>query len=250
MRKFFSLILLLFLLVRCSTTVDYSKMSAQEYLNYAIGLYKSGDYQEAINEFQSIILQYPGNKITDDAQYYLGMSYFKNGQYLLAAYQFSKLIKDFSGSTYVPDAQFQLAESYYKLSPPYQLDQTYTRKAIEEFQAFIDFFPTNPKVKIASSRIEELHNKLAQKEYMAAIIYEKMEFYRAAIIYFGNVIKKFHDTKYAPMALYHKIKLLILEDEKQEAIRQAKIFLQNYPQAPNYADVKKLIKKLEKKTNG
>ncbi len=250
MKKYLALIILTFLAIQCSTTVDTSKMSADEYLNYAMSLYKDGDYQQAINEFQSIILQYPGNKITDDAQYYLGMAYFKNGQYLLAAYQFSKLIKDFSGSKFVPDAQFQLAESYYKLSPPYQLDQTYTKKAIEEFQAFIDFFPTNPKVKVASSRITELHNKLALKEYMAAIIYERMEYYRAAIIYFGNVIKKFHDTKYAALAMYHKIKLLVLEDEKDEALRQAEMFLHNYPQDPNVVNVKKIKEQLEKNANG
>ncbi len=250
MKKVLLLLTIGLLLASCSTTVDTSKMSADEYLNYAMSLYKQGDYQQAINEFQSIILQYPGNKITDDAQYYLGMSYFKSGQYLLAAYQFSKLIKDFSGSNFVPDAQFQLAESYYKLSPPYQLDQTYTKKAIEEFQAFIDFFPTNPKVKKASARITELHNKLALKEYMAAIIYEKMEYYRAAIIYFSNVIKKFHDTKYAELSLYHKIKLLVLEDENTEALHSAETYLRNYPQSTNAKAVKQIKEELEKKTNG
>ncbi len=246
MKHTFLFLLLGVLIYGCATTVDTTVMTADQHFKYAKSLYDDEDYQEAINEFQAILLQFPGNQITDDAQYYLGMSYFKSKQYLLGAYQFSKLIKDIPASPYVPKAQFMLAESYFKLSPPYQLDQTYTKKAIEEFQAFIDFFPTNPKVKIASAKIKELNNKLAEKEYEAAVIYEKMEYYNAAIKYYENVIEKFHDTKYAPLAMYKRIKLLALRKRNAEALQQASEFLARYPDNPRAGEIKKLENRLNK----
>ncbi len=230
----------------CATTVDTTVMTAEEHFKYAKSLYDDESYEKAINEFQAILLQFPGNQITDDAEYYLGMSYYKNGQYLLAAYQFSKLIKDIQASPYVPKAQFMLAQSYYKLSPPYQLDQTYTKKAIEEFQAFIDFFPTNAKVKEAAKKIKELNEKLARKEYEAAVIYTKMEYYNAAIKYYENVIEKYHDTKYAPLAMFGKIKVLLIKKRNDEALVQAKEFLAKYPNDPNAKEVKKIELSLSK----
>ena len=238
--------MLVALVYGCATTVDTTTMNAEEHFKYAKSLYDDEDYLKAINEFQAILLQFPGNQITDDAEFYLGMSYFKNGQYLLGAYQFSKLIKDIPSSPYVPKAQFMLAESYYKLSPPYPLDQTYTKKAIEEFQAFIDFFPNNPKVKEAAEKIKELNDKLAHKEYEAAVIYEKMEYYNAAIKYYQNVIEKYHDTKYARMAMYRRIKLLVLKKRNSEAIQQAQEFIAKYPDDAHIKEIKELEAKLSK----
>ncbi len=240
MKKLLSLALLLFIAVGCASSVDTTNMTADEHLNYAMSLYNEEDYLKAINEFQAMLLQFPGSQVTDDAQFYLGMSYYKSGQYLLGAYEFSKLIKDIPASELVPEAQFMLAESYYQLSPPYQLDQAYTKKAIEEFQAFIDFFPTNKKVEEAEKKIAELNEKLAEKEYMNAYIYEKMEYYRAAVKYYDNVLAKFHDTKFAPMAMYRKINVLLQMEKKQEALKTAEQFLSRYPQNPNAKEIQKL----------
>lgn len=239
MRKIFVLILLAFF-AACSGSKDTTTMTPEEHFNYAMELYNDEDYEQAISEFQTILLQYTGSPITDDAQYYLGMTYFKRGQYLLAAFEFSKLIRDIPTSSFVADAQFMLAESYYQLSPPYPLDQAYTKKAIEEFQAFIDVFPTNPKSEEAANKINELNNKLAEKLYYSAIIYEKMEYYSAAINYFGKVVEIYHDTKFGPLALYKKIQLEVLKNRKTDILRDCSDFLSRYSTHEYAVEVKKI----------
>jgi outer membrane protein assembly factor BamD len=173
---FLGLFFLIFWLWGCGSSIDTTDMSSEERLQYAISLYTDEDYLEAQKEFEAILLQYPGSNIADDAQYYLAMTRFQRGEYILAAYEFSKLIKNMPASEFVPQAQFNLAESYYQLSPNFNLDQKYTRKAIEEFQAFIDFFPLNEKVAEAERKINELNDKLAHKDYSIAVIYEKMDY--------------------------------------------------------------------------
>lgn len=228
----------------CASSVNTSNLTPEEYLNYAIGLYNDEDYLECIKEFQSILLQFPGNAISDDAQYYLALSHFGKEEYILAAYEFSRLIKDMPASDYVPKAQYMLSESYFQLSPRYQLDQKYTRKAIEEFQAFIDFFPTDPRVPEAESKIAELNNKLAEKEFNNAVIYEKLGYNNAAIYYYNTIMETYHDSKFCPQAMYSKIKLLLQKNDKVKAGKDIATFLQKYPTDSNAEDVKKLQESL------
>ena len=225
------LVLLLFFW-SCSGSVDTTQMTPEEHFEYAMSLFNDEDYEDALKEFQAILLQFPGSSVNDDAQYYLGFTYFKREQYLLAAYEFSKLIRNIPASPFVADAQYGLAESYYQLSPPYQLDQSYTKKAIEEFQAFLDFFPSNSRAEEAEQKINELNMKLAEKEYNSAYIYEKMEYYSAAIDYYTYVYETYHDTKYAPLALYNKINLLIDKGRTEEALNNISTFLERYPDHP------------------
>lgn len=238
--KYFVFVIMIFTMWNCSSGTNTSLLPADEHLAYAMELYNEGDHLTAIDEFQAIMLQYPGKEVADDAEYYLGMSYFQRGEYILAAYEFSKLIQNIPASEFVPDAQYQLAESYYKLSPAYQLDQKYTSKAIEEFQAFIDFFPTNARVEEAEKKINELNNKLAEKAFKSAEIYEKMAYYSAALEYYDIVVDNYHDTPYAPRALYNKIKVQLDRDENENALESINAFLEKYPQNQFAEDLQKL----------
>ncbi|OGU82075.1 MAG: outer membrane protein assembly factor BamD, partial [Ignavibacteria bacterium RBG_16_35_7] len=180
-----------------------------------------------------------------NAQYYLAMSRFKRGELILAAFEFSKLIKNMPVSEFVPQAQFMLAESYYELSPNYTLDQKYTKKAIEEYQAFLDFFPANTNVAEAEKKIRELNDKLALKEYNNALIYEKLEYYTAATRYYDSVVEVYHDTQYAPMALYNKISLLRSREKTRDALDEISKFLQRYPNDQRAKEMESLKTSLE-----
>jgi outer membrane protein assembly factor BamD len=241
-----SVLLILFIVViaGCSGSEDTTQLSPEEHYNYAFELFTDEDYQDAVKEFQSILLQYPGSAVNDDAQYYLGFTYFKRGEFLLAAYEFSKLIRDIPASTFVPDAQYMLAESYYKLSPNFQLDQSYSKKAIQEFQAFLDFFPANPRVEEAENKIQELNEKLARKEFNSAQIYERMDYTKAAIKYYDDVAETYHDTHFASEALYRKINLLVSKGRFSEALDDINFYLLKHPNAPEYNEVLTLKEEL------
>jgi outer membrane protein assembly factor BamD len=250
MKKTIYFLIIIFTGWGCSGSIDTTNLSPEDHYKYAFELFTDEDYQESLKEFQSILIQYPGSAINDDAQYYLGFTYFKRGEYLLSAYEFSKLIRDIPASTFVPDAQYMLAESYYQLSPNFQLDQSYSKKAIQEFQAFLDFFPANPRVEEAEAKIQEMNYKLARKEYNNALIYERMQFSIAAINYYQSVTETYHDTEFAPMALYRKIKLLISKDRITEAKKDIGTYLSKYPNTPEIDELKQLREEYSKNING
>jgi len=250
MKKVLFSLLILLSLWSCSSTVDTTSLTAEEHLQYAQQLLTEGDYEMAVKEYQSILLQYMGNPVNDDAQYFLGITYFKREQYLLAAYEFSKLIRDIPSSEFVQDAQFMLADSYYQQSPNFQLEQSYTKKAVDEFQAFIEFFPTHPKVAEAEKKMHELNNKFAEKEFNSAHIYEKMEYYNAAIKYYTQVYETYHDTEYAPIALYKKIILLVEKERVDESLRSIADYLEKYPNDDKVDELKKIKTELLVEFNG
>ena len=251
MRKYFLISGALLLLIwGCSSTNDLSDLSADDRLTSAVKLYEDEDFEDAATEFEAILLQYPGNSIVDDAQYYLGMCKFQREEFILSAFEFSKLIKNMPASEFVADAQFMLAESYYELSPDFTLDQNYTKKAIEEYQAFVDFFPLNQRVAEAERKISELNDKLGRKEYSIAVIYEKMEYYTASLKYYDAVVEIYHDTQYAPLALYRKIKLLMDREREDEALKEMRKFVRMYPEDSNFKEVDDLKNSLEAKLKG
>lgn len=229
----------------CSASLNTANMTPEERLNYAKQMYDDQDYETAANEFSGIVLQYPGASVVDTAQYYLGETRYNRKEYILAAYEFSKLIRNMPASKLVPQSQFKLAECYYKLAPDYSLDQKYTKSAIKEYQSYIDFFPTSDNVPDAEVKIKELNERLALKEYHTAYIYLKLEYYKGALRYYDNVIETYHDTKYAPLAMYDKIKLLINRGKNSDALEEINKFLQRYPSDDKAKDIQDLKSNLE-----
>lgn len=247
MKKSLLIITISLIFAGCSASVDTANMTSTERLQYAISLFNEETYDLAIAEFESILLQFPGSEVIDDAQYYLANSRFKRKEYIMAAFEYSRLIKSMPASEFVIEAQYQLAETYYQLSPDYTLDQRYTKKSIEEFQAFIDFFPTDARVPEAETKISELNNKLAQKEFTSAVIYEKLEYYTAAIKYYTNVTEIYHDTDFAPKASFNKIKLFLKREKFSDASKELNLYLSKYPQDSAYSDALKIKDELAKK---
>jgi outer membrane protein assembly factor BamD len=203
-------------------------------------------FELAIKEFEAFLLQYPGNDLSDDAQFYLGKCRYGREEFLLAAFEFSKLIKNMPSSSFVVESQYELAMCYYELSPAYSLDQRYTRHAILEFQTFIDLFPADERKPEIEKKMRELYERLAEKEFNAAFIYEKMEYYNAALTYYDKVIDTYHDTKYAPLASVAKIKLLLQKNRKSEALTESSKFIERYPKDENLSEVQSIKAELEK----
>lgn len=235
------------ILFGCSSSKDLTRLSPNQRLHEAVNEYNKEDYESALGQFQSILMEFQGREVIDSAQYYLAMCRFKREEFIMASYEFSKIIQNMPQSKLVPMSQYMLAESYYNLSPKMPLDQKYTKKAIDELQAFIDFYPRHEKIAEAAQKIKTLNNKLAEKDYKAAYIYEKMENYNAAIYYHGLILETYHDSKIAPQSLCDKIRLLILKGRIPEAQIDIENFKKKYSNNENYAKVLEFEKQIAKK---
>jgi outer membrane protein assembly factor BamD len=216
-------------LLGCGSGNVIKDMTVEERYAQAMAKFNDEDYLEAINDFTVITLQYQGSGFADKAQYHLAECRFKRGEFLLATYEYNQLKRNYPSSPLVPDAQYKLGLSYYNLAPKSNLDQQYTRKAIEELQTFVEYFPGNEHALDADAKIRELTTRLARKAYETAELYSTMQYYKAAVYYYDDVIEKYHDTEFAPLAYLGKADVLITKEKYQDAYDVLTRFLERYP---------------------
>jgi len=229
--KFFLLVLVAAAMTAagCGSTEQTATLTADERFEKAKALFDKEDYLDAINEFTIITLQFQGSQHAADAQFYLGDCRYKRGEYLLAAFEYGVLKRSYPASPRVPEAQYKLAMSYYQISPRPSLDQQYTHKAIDEFQSFAEYYPSNPLAADADAKIRELNGKLARKLYEAARQYVVLERWTAALKYFDDVIDQYHDTDWAPLSFLDKVDVLISRKKFADAQTNLSRFLSRYP---------------------
>lgn len=241
------LFLLVVVLSGCGSSEPTEQLSAEKRFAIGMRLFHAGEYLDAIDDFRIVTLQFQGSAVADGAQYYLAESRYLREEYILAAYEYDQLVRTMPSSPYVSKARYQRAMCYYKLSPPYYLDQSYTRKAIDEFQSYIEYNPADSLVHDAEGKIMEMNNMLAQKDYFDGIIYMKMEYYRAAAVYFEDVVEKFHDTPYAELAQLKKAEALFERKKEGEAMTELETFYRKYPNSQNKMEADELLEKIRQK---
>ena len=233
-------VLIFSLLPGCGSSSIEQSLSADERFERGKYKYDQEDFLDAIDDFTAVTLQFPGSAVADDAQYYLGECRFRREEYLLAAYEYENLKKNMPASSLVPRAQYQIGLCYYDLAPRFTLDQKYSRKAIDEFQTYIEYYPTDELVQDAETKIRELNNRLAEKDYKTAALYMKMEYYKAASYYFESVLEKYHDSDYAEDAFFGKIRSLVERRKYEDALVEARKFLVKYPASQHKTSVESL----------
>jgi len=202
--------------------------------------YDKKEYIDAIDDFNLIKLKFSGSSIIDKAVYYLGMSYLKREEYILAEYEFETVIKSYPSSKFSEDSRYNLALCYYLLSPKYNLDQTYTRYAITEFQNFLEIYPKSKYSPEAEKRITELKNKLAFKMYKSAEMYFGLGKYKSAIVYDNFILDEYFDSDYADDALYGKIQALMKKKLYEEAKTEITRFEKFFSSSPYLSKVKSI----------
>ena len=226
---FFLLFLFSVLFSGCGSDDATKQLSAEERYELGMKAFKDEDYLAAIEEFKVVSIQYQGSKVADSAQFFMAESRYLHGEYILAAFEYDILIRNMPTSIFVSRSRFRRATCFFELSPQSHLDQNYSRKAIDEYQAFLEYHPADTLAPLAEERIVELNTKLAKKDYESGMTYMHMEYYKAATYYFDLVLDKYHDTQYAEPALLKKTEALMNRKKYADAKEAVDKFCSKYP---------------------
>ena len=208
-------------LAGCGGSGRIAYTSPQEAFGKGRALYEEGKYDTAIQYFQGVFSFGRTHQWAADAQLYLARSYNNNREYLLAGNEYERFTKIYRADPRLPEANYEWAMTYYHLSPQSALDQTDTKRAIQEFQLFIDRYPDHELVDQAQETIVELRGKLAKKQFDTAKLYERRELFEAAAISFESVFDLYPDTEWAQPALVGAIRTYISYSDQSITSRQA-----------------------------
>ncbi len=233
-----------FVLGSCSGSQEIIVQGAEATFQRGVQLLQKKSYVNARSEFDIVVKQYPASVYADSAQYYLAETYYNMEEYITAAFEFKNVYDNYPSSKLAPDARFKIAQCYAAQSPRPQLDQEPTRKAIQAFQDFIDYYPYSNLVGAAEKEIVVLRNKLAKKDYEIAELYKTLGFYRAAIVYYDVILDNYHDSNVADLAAIGKVKALLKRHRKSEAKTALKNFYATFPDSPARNEANKLARTL------
>jgi outer membrane protein assembly factor BamD len=234
----------------------------------AKALYAKKDYSAAAVTLETLIFTSRATAIEGDILFLLAQSYYYSEQYYLAGDTYTKLLRQMPSSPFARTAQFMVGKSYEQLSPHYELDQQTTAKAIEQYKVYIEQYPVkdslrisgevdtyrellkiNPQnpsykenytramsqyaridsVRYAFKAISRMRDKLARNAFSVAHQYVQLGKYKAAAIFYDEVIKKYSDSSYLHQSWTGKIDVLIKRKKWFDASQTLELYIQLYP---------------------
>jgi outer membrane protein assembly factor BamD len=148
------------------------------------------------------------------AQYKLGLVLKSLQRYYEAEDAFNKVIANYPDSEWAEPARFQIASCRAAVSRGPDYDQGAMQDAKQKFEEFARDHPDALLSKEAEDNINKLREKEAEASYNIAVFYEKQKDYKAATIYYNNVLDNYSDSSWAAKAL-ERVKILEKKIDKK-----------------------------------
>lgn len=163
-------------------------------------LVTGGDYQ-VIEIFRQVIKNAPYGKHAGEAQYKIGLYLKEKKLYQEARDEFEKTINDYPNTEWAKAAKYQIALTDSMRGTDIQRDQQTTTTAVSEFKEFIEQHPDTELSEKAKEHVAGLRNKEAENNFLIAQFYAKQKNYKAAKVYYNTIINEYEDTAWAKKAL-------------------------------------------------
>lgn len=122
----------------------------------AFRLYRAGDYQAAVQHFQSFVQAHPRSDYADNALFWMGECYQKQGDFVLAAVTFERVHKEFPDGNKVPDALYRQAIALIEIGKQKGEQAQYASAAREVLQRIVDEYPRSERVEEARRQLDKL----------------------------------------------------------------------------------------------
>ena len=265
MRRLLFWLPLLALLASCTEYTKVMKSRDVDYkFDYAKRAYESKKYLQASTILNDIYTPLRGTAKGEEALFLLAMSYYENQDYTNANVFFKTYYQRYPKGKFAELSHYYSGYGFYLDSPDPQLDQTYTIKAIEELQNFLEKYPKSEKVPDAQKAIFEMQDKLTLKELQNAQLYYNLgnfmgNNYESAVIVAQNALKDYPYSKYR-----EEFEFLILKSKYQQArnsvsekmgerysdvVDEYYSFVNNYPESKHLKEARTIFQIAEKHTS-
>lgn len=218
--------------IRASGDADKIYKEAYKY-------YEEGEYLKAQTLFELIIGGLRGKVEAEKVYFYYAYTHYYLKKYVSSAYYFKNFSTTFPNSEFREEADYMVGFSNYELSPNFRLDQSYSAKAIDAFQLFVNTYPQSERVEKCNLLIDELRRKLERKAYDEGQLYFDLRQYQAATASFENLLRDYPETTNAENIRFMMAKACFLlaknsiyekrSERYEQALKYADIFIEKYP---------------------
>jgi outer membrane protein assembly factor BamD len=155
-----------------------------------LGIPLLSSMDRAVEIFAAIVRTAPFGKYTARAQFDIGLARQKQLATDAAIQAYQAVIDKFPNDPIAADAQYQIGYIWYEAARLGTNDQAATEKARTGFEDFLFRYPKSEKAPQARENLRRLHQKSTGDALKIAKFYDKKKAYRAAVIYYNEVIRE------------------------------------------------------------
>jgi outer membrane protein assembly factor BamD len=221
----------------CGGADPYQGLDAETLFRTAQMEHDEGEYDNAIDALERLIISFQGSERVPEARYLLAESYLAKEEHITARAEYQRFLDRYVGHELSVAAALGMCRSLAEMAPHPQRDQTFTVEAITVCgNVIVDYAGTPESLEAAEIR-ESLRETMAQKEFLNAGHYFRRKQFDPAIKYYEFVIDLYPESVYAPQALlglYRSNEEIGYDDLAEEA--KARL-LREYPDSDAAAEL-------------
>ena len=188
-------------------------------------------YEDARKNLQRLMNQYPDSELVISARLALAKALYLDKKYEEARTEYQRFLELHPQSERTDEAHYYLGMTFFRMADTPDRDQTATQKALEEFDLLIKQMPDSPFVSDAQQREVTARKKLAEKEVYVAAFYFSRENYAAAAARAAGAIQRYPGGEFEDQALYYLGESLWRLEQKDEARAAFQRLVQDHAQS-------------------
>ena len=124
-------------------------VSPQRMYDTAWADYTNGQWQLAIQGFQTYIQTFPNAELTDDAQFYIGQTYYADGKFEQSIQAFEEVLLRYPDGDIIPEASYKRGLSLDRLGQ--------TEQARQAFERLVTNHPNSSMAALAQQALDRLN---------------------------------------------------------------------------------------------
>ena len=205
--------------------------SDQELLRSAEASMERQNYEDARKDLQRLMNQYPDSDLVTSARLASARALYLGKKYDEARAEYQRFLDLHPQHERADEAHYYLAMSFFSQTDSPDRDQSFTRKALDEFDLLINQMPDSQFTPDARERKMQCRRKLAEKELYVGTFYFDRGQYAAAVGRFTSLLAQYPGAGFDDAALYYMGEALWKLEQKDAARAALQRVVQEHSQS-------------------
>lgn len=180
-----------------------ARRSDQDLLRSAEANIQRRRYDEARKDAQTLLNQYPESDLQAAARLAAGRAFYLERKYDEAKAELQRFLELYPQNDRVDEAHYYMGMANFRQADTADRDQTYTKRAMEEFDIILTQTPDSQFAGDAREKRQVCRRKLAERELYVGQFYFERGRYNAAAGRFTTLLREYSEAGLDDQALYY-----------------------------------------------
>jgi outer membrane protein assembly factor BamD len=198
--------------------------------------------------FKQITETYTQSPYRPDAKLGIGDTYLGEGSseaLVLAINEFKEFLSYYPTNPRADYAQYKVGMAHIRQMRGAQRDQTETREAIREFQAFVDRYPNSKLMPEAQAKLREARDRLSESDYLVGYFYFRQRWYPGAVDRLHDLVIQDPAFTGRDAVYFYLAESLVKLKREAEALPYLERLVKEFERSEYLADAQKRIGELK-----